>query len=251
MTLHATISAPPAKKLDTGGGLWIIPSRMLGWDEMKVRTRWRRPPLQVVVGSSRNPGRPRAPIWRGRVLSNEALRVVQELKRVRANGGDDRVSAVLKAKVARLLKADMVAVLGELQRQDECELALKVFDIVRKEFWYKPDEGLFSELVITLARNNLIEKVERLYSLAKEEGLQSIVRFYSEVIGAQVSSGNTQKAMEVYDELKKAGFFPCDPAYGILRKGLESNGELQLAAAVEQEYKEALEADVVEHAVYS
>jgi hypothetical protein len=55
------------------------------------------------------------------------MRIVQELKRANACGdGGLLVSDVLKSKAARLLKPDMMAVLGELRRQNECELMLKV-----------------------------------------------------------------------------------------------------------------------------
>eukprot|EP00250_Pteridium_aquilinum_P024189 c2859_g1_i1 orf=511-1287(-) len=257
MTLQAILTQP-AKVGASRSLLLPIHPRQVGWGRAGFCGGWRRPPLlQVMVGSSRNPGRPRAPIWRGRLLSNEALRVVQELKRARASGDDARLSTVLKSKAVRLLKFDMLAVLTELQRQNECELALKIFDIVRKEFWYEPDEALFSLLVVTLARNERIEEVDKLYTLAAEEGLQPSVRFYTEVLSAQVGAGNLQKAVEVYDELRKAGFAPCDPAYGILRKGLVSNGDFKLADELEKEYKEFYavvpdykeEADV-EHVVY-
>mgnify|MGYP006889217984 CR=1 FL=1 len=83
--------------------------------------------FHVIVGSSRNPGHPRGPIWKGRVLSNEAMRVVQELKRAKSCDDDGlRVSNILKSKAARLLKLDMMAVLGELRRQNQCDLMLKV-----------------------------------------------------------------------------------------------------------------------------
>lgn len=235
---QATLTQP--NKVEVGGSLFATKqSRRVGWEKSGFCRQWRRPPsLQVVVGSSRNPGHPRAPIWKGRLLSNESLRVVQELKRARARGDDARLSFVLKTMVTRLLQFDMLAALTELRRQNECELVLKVFDIVRKEFWYKPDETLFSELVITFARKKQMEGVDKLYSLADTDGLQPSVGFYTEVVNAHVGSGNLRKALDVYDDMRKAGFAPCDPAYGVLRKALANNGDFESVAALDKEYKQ-------------
>mgnify|MGYP002775744434 FL=1 len=117
----------------------------------------------------------------------------------------------------------------------------QVFDIIRKEYWYQPEEGLFAEMVVTLARNNLIEEVERVYCLAKSENLKPITWLSTEVIRAQIGVRNITKSLEVYNELKEGGFFPCDTAYGVLREGLEKNGEVELASSIEQEYKKAIE----------
>lgn len=194
-------------------------------------------PLQLVC-SSRNPGKPRGPLWRGRNLSNESLQAVQELKR--AKGNHASVLTVLNTKISRLLKPDLVAVLGELQRQDECELALQIFDVVRKEIWYKPDVVLYVDMINTLGRNNLIEDVEKLTIFSREEGIQPDSRFYTAVIGANLRSGKIPKAMEVYDEMKKNGCFPSELTYGILLKGLHDSGEVDLAIALEAEYEAAI-----------
>lgn len=121
----------------------------------------------------------------------------------------------------------------------------QVFDIVKKEYWYQPEESLFSEMIITLARNNLAEEVEKMYSLARSGDLKSITRLSTEVIRAQLGFGNIAKSLEVYNDLKKGGFFPCDTAYGVLREGLEKKGEIELAASIEEEYKKAIEKPVV------
>ncbi|KAF3651794.1 putative cellulose synthase-like protein D4-like [Capsicum annuum] len=69
----------------------------------------------------------RKPLQKGRNLSIEAIQAVQALKRV-ASKNDDAVAVeqVFNSKIRRLLKSDMIAVLRELLRQNQCLLALKV-----------------------------------------------------------------------------------------------------------------------------
>nr|DAD43470.1 TPA_asm: hypothetical protein HUJ06_001700 [Nelumbo nucifera] len=65
---------------------------------------------------------PRKPLWRSRVLSTEAIQAVQSLKLAKSNS---KLDEVFSSRLSRLLKADLIATLMELQRQNEFELALK------------------------------------------------------------------------------------------------------------------------------
>ena len=70
-------------------------------------------------------GRPRGPLWRGKkLLGKEALFAVLGLKRFKDN--EEKLEKFIKTHVLRLLKLDMIAVLNELERQEEVSLALKV-----------------------------------------------------------------------------------------------------------------------------
>lgn len=70
-------------------------------------------------------GRPRGPLWRGKkLIGKEALFVVLGLKRFKDD--DEKIEKFIKTHVVRLLKLDMIAVLTELERQEEVTLAIKV-----------------------------------------------------------------------------------------------------------------------------
>lgn len=70
-------------------------------------------------------GRPRGPLWRGKkLIGKEALFVIQGLKRFKDD--EEKLDRFIKTHVSRLLKLDMIAVLGELERQEEVSLAIKV-----------------------------------------------------------------------------------------------------------------------------
>lgn len=71
-------------------------------------------------------GRPRGSLWRGKkLLGKEALFVILGLKRVKDD--EEKLDKFIKTHVSRLLKMDMVAVLNELERQEEVHLAVKVY----------------------------------------------------------------------------------------------------------------------------
>ncbi|RWV77807.1 hypothetical protein GW17_00061320, partial [Ensete ventricosum] len=84
-------------------------------------------PTTIVM---RDRAKNRKPTQRGRYLSTEAIQAVQALKRaigtVGGGHGGDSLERVLAAKVRRLIKGDMVAVLRELQSQGEGLLVLQV-----------------------------------------------------------------------------------------------------------------------------
>jgi hypothetical protein len=70
-------------------------------------------------------GRPRGPLWRSKkLIGKEALFAIQGLKRFK--GDEEKLREFVKRHVARLLKADKLAVLGELERQEEVDLSVKV-----------------------------------------------------------------------------------------------------------------------------
>lgn len=71
----------------------------------------------------------RGTLWRSDFLTTEAIQVVHSLKLAKSAA---QLDIVLKGKLSRLLKADMLNTLTELQRQNELDLALEV--IIRSLF---------------------------------------------------------------------------------------------------------------------
>lgn len=61
-------------------------------------------------------------MWKSRVLSTEAIQAVHSLKLANSNS---KLHHVLSTRLSRLLKADLLDTLAELQRQNEFQLALK------------------------------------------------------------------------------------------------------------------------------
>ncbi|XP_062082276.1 protein THYLAKOID ASSEMBLY 8-like, chloroplastic [Humulus lupulus] len=176
---------------------------------------------------------PRKPLWRSRVLSSEAIQVVQSLKLAKST--PPKLEEVFSARLARLLKVDLLDTLAELQRQNELDLALKVFIFVRKEVWYKPDVSLYCDMIRLLGKNKLIEMAEELFRELKEEGLEPNTRVFTEMIGAYLQLGMIEKAMEAYGLMKASGCTPDKLTFTILLRNLERVREEELVAAVKND----------------
>lgn len=181
----------------------------------------------------------RGPLWRGRVLDNDTIQAVQAMKR--AKGDPDKIEKIIETRVSRLVKVDILAVLKELQRQNECHLALRVFDVVRKEVWYKPDLSLYASMITTLKRNNLIEEIKPLFAELEKEGFQPDTKAFTHLLTTFLRVGLPQNAMETYDLMKQLGCKIDEYTFKVLINGLQSLGELDLSVAVSKEYKQFLD----------
>uniref|UniRef100_A0A803M5U6 Pentatricopeptide repeat-containing protein n=1 Tax=Chenopodium quinoa TaxID=63459 RepID=A0A803M5U6_CHEQI len=144
-----------------------------------------------------------------------------------------------KAKLERgsgSVKADLLDTLTELQRQNHLDLALQVFDFVKKE--YKPDLPLYYDMILLLGKNKLIHKAEELFDELKKEGLQPDVRAYTELIGAYFQVDMVEKAVETYNEMKVSGCIPDKLTLMIMVRNLEKAGKEELAASVKSDFEE-------------
>lgn len=106
---------------------------------------------------------------------------------------------------------------------------------MRKEVWYKPDLSLYSDMIMMLGKRKLIEMAEGLLYELKKEGLEPDTRVYTEMIGAYLQVGMTEKAMETYSFMKASGCVPDELTLTILIRNLERAGEEELAAGVKEE----------------
>lgn len=87
-------------------------------------------------------GRPRGPLWRGKkLIGKESLYVISGLKRFKDD--EEKLEKFIKSHVLRLLKLDMIAVLTELERQEEVTLAIKVVTLIFSMF----EVGVFLHLL--------------------------------------------------------------------------------------------------------
>ncbi|KAJ7947462.1 Pentatricopeptide repeat [Quillaja saponaria] len=176
--------------------------------------------------------RPRKPLWRSSVLSTEAIQAVQALKLAKSG---HKLEQVFSRRLSRLLKADLLDTFAELQRQNELDLALKVFKFIHKEAGYKPELSLYCGMILLLGKNKLIDKAEELFSELMTEGLEPDTSIFTEMIGAYIQVGMIEKAMETYKLMKASGCNPDKLTFMILIRNLEKAGEKELAATMKKE----------------
>ncbi|KAG4973982.1 hypothetical protein AAZX31_11G131700 [Glycine max] len=164
-------------------------------------------------------GRPRGPLWKGKkLIGKEALFVISGFKRF--NDDEDKLHKFIKTHVLRLLKMDMIAVLTELERQEQVSLALMMFKVMQKQDWYKPDAYLYKDLIIALARAKKMDEVLQLWESMRKENLFPDSQTYTEVIRGFLNYGSPADAMNIYEDMKNSPDPPEELPFRILLKGL-------------------------------
>ncbi|KAL8098271.1 protein THYLAKOID ASSEMBLY 8, chloroplastic [Apium graveolens] len=172
----------------------------------------------------------RGPLVKGRILSIEAIQAVQSLKRSPQN------DAVL----SRLLKSDLIAAFNELLRQDQTELAVKVFSAIRSELWYTTDLSMYASLVSALGRKGKREEIDRLIRGLSEEELGSDDKRLVLLIKAVVNAGRVDSTVRIYRLMRSGGWGPScaadDYVVRVLINGLRRLGEESVANEVFREF---------------
>ncbi|KAL2920955.1 Protein THYLAKOID ASSEMBLY 8-like chloroplastic [Bienertia sinuspersici] len=175
--------------------------------------------LSLFLGREYHDGRPRGPLWRGKKsIGKEALFVILGLKRFKDD--EEKLNKFIKHHVLRLLKMDMIAVLTELERQEEVALAFKVFRVIQKQDWYKPDVYMYKDLIIAMARSKRMDDAMQLWADMRKEELFPDSQTYSEVIRGFLRDGSPADAMNIYEDMLKSPDLPEELPFRILLKGL-------------------------------
>ncbi|KAK2976730.1 hypothetical protein RJ640_018203 [Escallonia rubra] len=177
-----------------------------------------------ITGSAAS--RPSLSIWRRKKeMGKEGLMVAKELKRLQSN--PVRFDRFVKSHVSRLLKSDLVAVLFEFQRQDLVYLSMKLYDVVRKEIWYRPDMFFYRDMLMMLARNTKVDEAKRVWEDLKREEVHFDQHTFGDIVRAFLDSGLPTEAMDLYDEMRRSPDPPLSLPYRVILKGLLPYPELR------------------------
>ncbi|XP_027342439.1 protein THYLAKOID ASSEMBLY 8-like, chloroplastic [Abrus precatorius] len=169
---------------------------------------------------------------RSRVISKESIEVIHALKLAKS---PQKLQQVLNTRLSRLLKPDVLILLDELQRQNQLQLSLTVFNFIREELGYDSLLRVYADMIQLLGRNKKTEMAEELFSEAVAKGLKPDTRICSEVIGAYLQVGMADKAMNIYGSMKEWGCSPDELTFTILIRSLEKIGQQDLAESLKQE----------------
>lgn len=192
----------------------------------------------------------RKPLQRGRNLSIEAIQAIQALKRVSkalivhegggGGGGRESLETVFRSKIRRLIKFDMMAVLEELQKQNEPYLALKVFGEIREEHWYIPQFSVYSDMIRVLASCKLLKEVEQvLVNLQSEKKtFKSDIIGFNHLLMTLIEFGFLESAMDCFRRMQAWGLEPDKSTFSMLIKHLEAKGKVGFSSAVKKEAME-------------
>lgn len=158
-------------------------------------------------------------------MGKEGLMVAKELKRLQSN--PVRFDRFIKSHVSRLLKSDLVAVLAEFQRQDLVSLSMKLYDVVRKEIWYRPDMFFYRDMLMMLARNKKVDEAKRVWEDLKREEVLFDQHTFGDIMRAFLDGGLPSEAMDIYEEMRRSPDPPLSLPYRVILKGLIPYPELR------------------------
>ncbi|KAD5316892.1 hypothetical protein E3N88_16838 [Mikania micrantha] len=165
-------------------------------------------------------------IWRRKKeMGKEGLIIAKELKRLESSPA--RLDRFIKSHVSRLLKSDLVSILFEFQRQDLVFLSMKLYEVVRKEIWYRPDMFFYRDMLMMLARNKKANEVNRVWQDLKNEEVHFDQHTFGDIIRTFLDSGLPSQAMCIYDEMRRAPDPPLSLPYRVIMKGLLPYPELR------------------------
>ncbi|KAG6412547.1 hypothetical protein SASPL_125227 [Salvia splendens] len=169
---------------------------------------------------------PSLSIWRRRKeMGKEGLMVAKELKRLHCH--PMRFERFMKTHVSRLLKSDLIAVLAEFQRQNLVSLSLKLYDVVRKEIWYRPDMFFYRDMLMMLARNKKVDEARMVWNDLKGEEVHFDQHTFGDLIRAFLDNALPDEAMWIYDEMRSSPDRPLSLPYRVILKGLIAYPELR------------------------
>ncbi|KAA0059315.1 hypothetical protein IC582_002592 [Cucumis melo] len=185
----------------------------------------------------------RGPLVKGRTLSIEAIQAIQSLKRAERSD-PTKLQQVLSTTLSRLLKADLVATLKELLRQERCALALEVFAVIRSE--YRAELGLYAEVAAALSRNGAAEEIDRL--VCDLDGRDGVIEWGDDdkglikLIKAVISGNRRESTVRIYRMMRRNGWGSMikgdDYMIKVMSKGLRRVGELELADEINREFQD-------------
>ncbi|GFQ04581.1 pentatricopeptide repeat-containing protein at1g62350 [Phtheirospermum japonicum] len=159
-------------------------------------------------------------------MGKEGLMVAKELKRLQCH--PVRFERFMKTNVSRLLKSDLVAVLAEFQRQNLVPLSMKLYDVVRKETWYRPDVFFYRDMLMMLARNKKVDEARTVWGDLKREQVLFDQHTFGDLIRAFLDSGLPDEAMRIYDdEMRCSPDPPLSLPFRVMLKGLIPYPELR------------------------
>nr|GMC47016.1 pentatricopeptide repeat-containing protein At1g62350 [Ipomoea batatas] len=173
----------------------------------------------IIIGSNAAASSPSVSIWRRKKeMGKEGLMVAKELKRLQSD--PIRLERFMKSNVSRLLKSDLLAVLAEFQRQDLIFLSMKVYEVVRKEIWYRPDMFFYRDMLLMLAKNKRVDEAKKVWEDLKSEGVLFDQHTFGDLVRAFLDSGLCDEAMHIYDEMRSSTDPPLSLPYQVILKGL-------------------------------
>ncbi|XP_010418227.1 PREDICTED: pentatricopeptide repeat-containing protein At1g62350 [Camelina sativa] len=169
---------------------------------------------------------PSLSIWRRKKeMTKEGLIAAKELKRLQTKLV--RLDRFISSHVARLLRSDLVSVLAEFQRQNQVFLCMKLYEVVRREIWYRPDMFFYRDMLMMLARNKKVDETKKVWEDLKKEGVLFDQHTFGDLVRAFLDNELPLEAMRLYGEMRDSPDRPLSLPFRVMLKGLAPYPELR------------------------
>ncbi|ONK58246.1 uncharacterized protein A4U43_C09F10130 [Asparagus officinalis] len=140
------------------------------------------------------------------ILRREATKAVLEKKR----GGTSS---------KKLLPRTVLEALHERIKALRWESALKVFELLREQLWYRPNTGIYIKLIVMLGKCRQPERALSLFQDMVDEGCIINHESYTALVSAYSRSGLLDQAFSILEKMKVTdGCYPDVHTYSILIK---------------------------------
>lgn len=103
----------------------------------------------------------------------------------------------------------------------------QLYDIVRKEIWYRPDMFFYRDMLMMLARNKRVDETKRVWDDLKGEGVLFDQHTFGDMVRAYLDSGMPSEAMDIYEEMRQSPEPPLSLPFRVILKGLIPYPELR------------------------
>ncbi|PHT59208.1 Pentatricopeptide repeat-containing protein, chloroplastic [Capsicum baccatum] len=124
-----------------------------------------------------------------------------------------------KGNSKKLLPRTVLEALHERITALRWQSALKVFELLQEQLWYRPNAGIYIKLIVMLGKCKEPEKAQSLFEMMAEEGCVVNQEAYTALLSAYSRSGRFHEAFSILEEMKNTP--NCQPdvfTYTILIK---------------------------------
>ncbi|CAN4089706.1 unnamed protein product [Withania somnifera] len=140
------------------------------------------------------------------ILRREATKALIENKKKKGNS-------------KKLLPRTVLEALHERITALRWQSALKVFELLQEQLWYRPNAGIYIKLIVMLGKCKEPEKAQSLFEMMVEEGCVVNQEAYTALLSAYSRSGHFHEAFSILEVMKNT--LNCQPdvfTYTILIK---------------------------------
>ncbi|KAE9592100.1 hypothetical protein Lal_00012929 [Lupinus albus] len=153
-----------------------------------------------------------------KIASHKAVSVILRREATKAII-DKRNSKRGSTNSKKLLPRTVLEALHERITALRWESALKVFELMREQLWYRPNTGMYVKLIVMLGKCKQPEKANELFQAMVDEGCDLDCEPYTALLSAYSRSGRLDKAFSLLEEMKTIpGCEPDVQTYSILIK---------------------------------